>query len=271
MPRVTTKVEKKKLGVIERLLKVSQDLKKPLGAKLVLPLEGDTSLENLSWVLYQEYGVNHTYTITPKEANALSFPHSPGFVPKERGKRKLESVGGGSEPNDLFAARPGPITNLNVSQPSDIFAGRAAVQSVEHHGFPAQHFIRDTLAEKRHGVESIKLQIGDEIIPVGRKAGKTFNPQSIGKILISYIKDIKEAIAEKIEVLMPQTRFDDGRLFGEQPADVFRARAKVVGAARGEDIIVPLDPNSLEGFDLRRKHPLISRMRFTSKRRKRIK
>lgn len=253
MPKVTTKVKKKKLGVIERLVEVSKGLKKPLGAKLVIPTTGDTSLENLSWVLYQEYGVDHDYPIFPKEKDALSFPTSPGFVapPDKRGKT-LTSVGG--------------ITNLDVSKPSDIYAGKSAVPFVTHHGFPALHFIRDTLAEKINDVETIKLQIGEEIVGIGRKSNKVFDPQAIGKILVSHVKDIKESIAEKMEILLPQKRFDDGRLFGQEPADIFRAQAKVVKAARGEDIQEPTDQTSLEGVDLRRKHPLISRMRFNFKR-----
>lgn len=225
MPKITTKVSKKKLGVIENLLEVSRGLKKPLGAKLVIPTSGEDSTQNLSWVLFQEMGVAGGYTIEPRPGSgkeALSFPNSPGFTPREKGKRKLESVGG--------------ITNLDVSRPDDIFAGRAVVPSVIHPGFPALHFIRDTLAEKQHDIQAVKLEIGDEIVGLGRKSSKRFDPQKIGKVLVKHLKEIKESIAEKIAILLPQKRFDNmGKLEGQEPADVFRRMVKVVRAVKFSD------------------------------------
>lgn len=220
MPKITTKIKKRKIGVIENLLEVSRGLKrKPLGAKMIIPTSGESSLDNLSWVLWQEYGVLHNFPIFPKNKKALSFPHSQGFVPDKRGKM-LKSVGG--------------ITNLDVSKPNDIFSERAVVPSVIHPGFEAKHFIRDTLAEKRPDIKSFKAEIEGEIAVLGN-TDKRFNPEKIGKILVKHLKEIKESIAQKMEVVLPQKRFDDGKLLGQEPADVFRRKVKIVKASGGED------------------------------------
>ena len=256
MPKLTTKVKSK--GVIKDFIKSMEGLKKPLGAKLVIPTDGDSSLTDLSWLIFQEFGVyppGGTYTIEPRPGTkALSFPRSKDFInPPPKNKRGINSIDV-TEPDSIktagalfdrlssnrsidFIKNKRPLQSIDVSQPNDIYTGKVVALSVEHPGFPALHFIRDTLAEKIHGIEAVKIEVGEElIVGIGRKPNRKFNPQKIGKVLVKHLKDIKEAIAQKMEVILKQKRFDDqGKLQGQEPADVFRKRAKVVSAAKFGD------------------------------------
>lgn len=227
MPKVKIKVNRKikTKRLLPQLLKNAKNLEKPIGAKMIIPLVegGDPKVDDLSWVIYQEFGTATGRRGDPRYGIAGKGPKYP-IVPKNPDVKYLRiprhtlndpNLSGGTGSDKLGVIS----SSAEVEADEFLFA-----KTVLHPGVKPQRFIRDALGEAGR-ISTIKVEIKDTILAIGSQSQRKL--EKIGKILITELRAIKEQIAVNIERSLQQRR-EDGKLEGEQPAEVFRKRVKVV-------------------------------------------
>lgn len=224
MPRKKATVSVKRSKLLDGLITKGKKLKTPIGAALRIPLGGaDPTVDALEWVLYQEFGTATRRRGKPFQGVAGKTEEYP--IPS------LETI---AKDGGFYMKFPDPEEKYNFPHKD----GEAIVASgknpsptppIYHPGVWPKSFIRDTLAQE--GLESFKtlaVEIKDTIIPIGKHIGKGVDVnEDLQIITLKKLREIKELIALRMEAVLEQTR-DDGRLEGQDPAEVFRSRVTVI-------------------------------------------